>query len=786
MASQHDGLTAHLRPVQAGEEHDDGDLWEAVDAASDHIHALVSGHDAFDVMSVLAQYLLPPDLALWSESGSSTEDAWSSAEIVALVLLGLGLPGRAPEVTWQTAAVVPELLSAASVVHELAAIRGLVRLSQVTGEKRTSEALSAMSFHLSGHETLVRGRQYTAIAERINDAVLRTALTDRVFLNELGFTYDDVLATRSTLFEILRCRHGQARDAFERALEATAGADAEALVAIRTILETPGQLWLITHDDVSELAPELPSGVAKSVLDYFSVAPDGRSPRELVREFVSGHLPMSGLAILRDPERGYLPMPGAIALDEIRRTCEAAIKGTRSWTSYGRARDKAVEALVVDAFAAFAQDHGTAYRNLKYREPQLGHDLSRSSTEFAVAPVAEADCLLVSDGVAICIEVKAGDLRTRSRQGGLAQLEGDLRKTVQDADVQAGRLRSLIVEHHGVWQQDGEWLDLSGVDEVHSIVVCLDDLGPLALSTSEMVHAGILDETHLPWVVSVHDLLVVLDVLHRPEHFLTYLRRRTSRDAAMWITGSDELDILMWFVSGGFYFIPDPDRIHHDHPGSKPPTARMRRRYAEQGLTVVGTLTDPLDAYYYWLDGSSSHPTTCPRRRDLPPVLLRVVETMRENKAPGWWRSGADLDGYSQSSLDALALSVSETLSRTKSDGGFHTCANGGSDGDGRWLHIFAAGADNQGNRNRLRQYVIAKKHQNHADRSLAVLLDTDGNPQFTIWLSYPQREDAELDRLARSMGLVPDALAPSVLPPRARLRARRRKRKQPKVRRRK
>jgi hypothetical protein len=37
--------------------------------------------------------------------------------------------------------------------------------------------------------------------------------------------------------------------------------------------------------------------------------------------------------------------------------------------------------------------------------------------------------------------------------------------------------------------------------------------------------------------------------------------RRTNRDAALWITGSDELDILMWFVCRGFYFVPDPDRI---------------------------------------------------------------------------------------------------------------------------------------------------------------------------------------------------------------------------------
>ena len=47
-----------------------------------------------------------------------------------------------------------------------------------------------------------------------------------------------------------------------------------------------------------------------------------------------------------------------------------------------------------------------------------------------------------------------------------------------------------------------------------------------------MVKARILPQARLPWVVSVHDLLVIKHVLARPEQFLTYLRRRTARDAA--------------------------------------------------------------------------------------------------------------------------------------------------------------------------------------------------------------------------------------------------------------
>lgn len=477
--------------------------------------------------------------------------------------------------------------------------------------------------------------------------------------------------------------------------------------------------------------------------------------------------------MLHEPTRCYLPLPGALALDEIRRTCEAPLKATGSWTSYGRARDKATETLVAETLGALVGGRAEEHNNLRYRDPQNGHDLSASSTVHPTAPSTEADCLLVLDGVALCVEVKAGDLRPRTRQGGLAQLEGDLTKTIKDAAHQADRLRSLIVDHNGLWRENGSWLDLTDVREVHSIVVCLDDLGPLAMCTSEMVRAGVLPQTHLPWVVSLHDLLVFQHVLTRPEHLLTYLRRRTNRDAALWVTGSDELDFLMWFVAGGFYFVPDPDRIHAQHPGSKPPTSRMRREYRGQGRTQVGTLTDTLDAHYYWLEGTSSQTAECPRRNDPPPALLRLLDAMRDNNAPGWWRVAADLDGYSTRAQDDMCANITHTLARTAADGGFHTFTTGGTDDTGRWIYIFAAGPNTPGNRDHLQQYLTAKKHQDHADRALAVLMSSEGSPQMTLWLAHPPERDPDLDALARAMRLVPPDRAPSAIPPKARAKAR-------------
>lgn len=766
MAAGADAYAGHLRPVEPGEVPSTGDLDDAVTCGVDVLRDLVSGHDALDVMILLRQFLMPPDLALWKESGSGPLDSWASAELVALVLLGLGLPVRDPACEIDTASIVPELVKTGATIVGLAGLRGMVRLTWGREGSPPTE-MSKLAWRLSSHETSVRGREYRQVAANINENVLRTSKTEAAFLSVLGFTYDDVLAVRDALVEVGGDRLEGVLDQLHEAAQADGPPSAEAKEAARLLFRTPSQLQLVTAEEVAAAAMvEVSTAIA--VLDIFSAQPDGRESEELVRDFCDGRNALAGRAILHAPGRGYLPLPGAIAEDEVRRTCEAQLKGTPIWTSYGRARDRAAEVLVTEALDALLQGKATTHQNVRYRHRDL--DLSSASLTHKSAPVAEADALVLLDGVALCVEVKAGDFRPRARQGGVNELHGDLSKTVQEAAEQASRLRSLIELHRGLWLENGTWLDLSDVYEIHSIVACLDDLGPLALATSELVQAGVLTQAQLPWVVSVHDLLVFQRVLDRPEQFLTYLRRRTNRDAATWITGSDELDILMWFVAGGFYFKADPDRLAARFPGSKAATAKQRREYAGQGRTLVGTFTDSLDAFMYFQDGLSSRPVSCPRREPMERRLRQVFDAMAANGAPGWWRAAADLDGHSAQAQRSIASSVAATLA-AGADGSFHTFATGGVDDTGRWIYIFAAGADSAANREHLRQYLTAKKHQEHADRALGVLLASDGRPRVALWLDEPWTFDPELDALARSMRLVPPDRVPSALPPRAKKR---------------
>jgi hypothetical protein len=741
------------------------DLQGVVEVSVRELCGLLDGHDPFDVMAFVRQYLAPPDLSMWSESDSTVEASWACAEVIALALLGTGLPKRPATTTASTASIVPEAVRRAAHIVQLSQIEAL----NAMGARRDDE-IGQLAAQFCSHETSVRGRQYDTIARLINTAVLEGEQSVKIWRETLAYAYADVLDVRKAISDICvettDAHCSQIRAASQAGAAEPDGATKDAMGAL---FVTPSILSVVTAELVVKRV-SVDVDIIRAILDRFAIVSDNRDSQKLVGEFVHGRNPMAGKGIIHDGAGRYLVLPGAIALDEIRRTCEPAIKGTGAWSSYNRQRAKAAEKLTADTIRRLADRLGDLREGVMYRaitRSQASVDLSATSTTADLADLAEADVLLVLDGVALCVEVKAGEIRLRSRQGGSEQLRSDLKKTVKAAASQTDRLRDLITTHGGLWLQDGNWLDLASIEEVYSVVVCLDDLGPLASTTAQLVRGGVLAQTNLPWVISLHDLLVCAEILTEPAQFLTYLRRRTNRDAAIWVTAADELDVLMWFVTGGFFFEPDPERIHARHPETRPPTGKDKKSYAEQGRTIVGTFTDDLDAWYYWREGSSSR-SADPPRRDMAPDLRQLTQRLREGQEPGWLRMSADLDGLSSKAQEDLADTISTIRRRTARDGGFHTCGLEGADDSGRWLLVAATGPDTPRTREHLHAYLTAKKHHDRADRAMAILLDADGDPRMTFWLSHPLRPDPELDHLARAMGLPPADRAPRVLPPKA------------------
>lgn len=246
------------------------------------------------------------------------------------------------------------------------------------------------------------------------------------------------------------------------------------------------------------------------------------------------------------------------------------MKNTKYWTRYQKHRGSVSEQVAVRHLVSVLKPDRT-FESLKYLKPRrdvatraLGRDCAEPN---AFGDEAEADALVVVDDVAFCLEVKAAAISPGARSGRVQRLATDLAKTVGEARDQAARLTDLIEVNNGLWNSKGQWLDLSGVREVRSLAVTLDDLSSLNCSLDALVRSNIIAAGKLPWVVSLHDLIVALRVLTRPAELLLYLRRRTDSEVAIRYDGADELDFVMLFVQGQLWVNPDPDEMRRRFRG---------------------------------------------------------------------------------------------------------------------------------------------------------------------------------------------------------------------------
>lgn len=715
-------------------------------------------------------WTLAPDLSNPHESTNTIWDTLALTEPVALAALAKDSPSGDP-----ASPVEPYLTdtrAAAAGILELAVQEGLWRFSR--GNGASGDPSAYLASQLAGHERAVRGRQYETVALQINEAVLVSPRASAALKQALGFDYDDICAVRTALHEASDQLSRWLLDSMEllRA-ELTQSATTGGLPTSAAMTPEYGpqqarQIRTVTVEQVAKLA-SLDEKTTRSVLDFFSVEPTGQPLATLIEDYVRGNNPLRQRQLLHTGDEQFFLMADGILPDEIRRNCEAALKAIpKAWAKYEPARSTALENLTRAAFQQLLPG-AALHPAIKYRFPQHGEDLSHSSTTAETADLAEADLLVLVDGVVLCVEAKAGEFTERGRQGDGSRLQRDLSKTITDASAQAHRLEKLIIENHGLWLADGSWMDIPRAHEFHHVIVCLDDMGPLVLNAQALIDAQALTGPRVPWIVSIHDLLVIQDLLRRPYNFLTYLRRRTTPEAARWIQASDEMDLLMWFVNGGLYFEPDPRRTRSTVQPDRQPTAAEIRAYEEQGTTVILTLTDPLDAYVYSRQIGKPNGAARPERPPLLPPLDALASVLQRSGAGAGLRACSDLDQLSAEAQAALAKNIKYMQELHRQDRELHTLTQVTQDDKGRFLNVFAISATPEKARGELLTYAEARKHVSDADRALVVLLDSGHHPHLVAWMEGEEHEDLQLDALARAMRLLPDDRAPRAVPPRAR-----------------
>jgi len=277
--------------------------------------------------------------------------------------------------------------------------------------------------------------------------------------------------------------------------------------------------------------------------------------------------------------------------DAIRPLMEDLLRSrSKLWERYTYARGRYLEqettALLTAAFPG-----GKSWNGIKWESTSDSSDL---------------DGLVTADDLTIRLQCKAGRLTAPARRGAVEGMKGDVQKLIEAAAEQH-RALALVLRSEGAKQigfSDDQTEALESPLQIEAIV-CLDDVTVWATETHKLRTLGALPEDrHVPWVLSLTDLMAVVDLLQGAElaHYLLR-RQRIERDGR--IEAHDELDWVGHYITEGLFF----DRFFE---GEEP-----------SHIFRLLSYTEPIDDWYFTKAGLRTVKAPWCHRVSAPPASTR-------------------------------------------------------------------------------------------------------------------------------------------------------------------
>ena len=712
----------------------------------------------------------------WNVAGMTkpdTEGGPAKAELLALIALtsdGANSDGSAAD-------EVPNSLYLEA--HEWAeSVEKLIALLQarefVAMKEKPADDLDRIAFSARSKEVWIRSSSYPDMVKTTHDALFEREAIPAALSGLLGFDASDAYRVLTRLHDLqvkaMNDRLEASFDAMFGAYESgetppTSEIADEARIAINIGWQPTANLVAISSADVA-VSLEVEIDVVEAVLNWFSLDLGEQDTQVVLEGFLRGDNPLRTNPVVRTERGQFMLVHDALVLPAIRENLEQALKTSQEWEQYQKWRGDLLEDLGKTAFERVLPG-ATTHSAFDYFVPANAHEALASPSKYTKK--VEGDLLFILDDVAIIVEAKAAAITPAARAGETRMLRRSLTDIITKASVQAARLQQRIDADRGVRFHDGGWLDLEHIREIHTVALSLDDLSGVATATSDLVHAGLLDANHIPWVVSVHDLQIIVDVVDRPAEFLLYLRRRRDPEVSLAFVAPDELDLFLYFYEAGLYVAPDPQLMTEQLPFISAPSPGDLRRRAKQRRALITSRTDPLDAWYY-----AKLDPELPRVKK--PVLtgspmIPLVEELQEHGSYGWLSLGATLLSGSTKAQADFSRIPKNLLAHPRADGGEKTQAVpiGNSLSDA-WLLIWMTRPAHRDVEEVIqvgREYLRAKKYQLKVRRGAVFLYDEATkeliNVTYDGTLPTP---DPMMDRaIAR---LVPIDKMPSPIPPKA------------------
>ena len=150
------------------------------------------------------------------------------------------------------------------------------------------------------------------------------------------------------------------------------------------------------------------------------------------------------------------------------------------------------------------------------------------------------------------------------------------------------------------------------------ITVTLDDVTTWATEAHKLKHVAVVDtDRHVPWIVSLSDLMVIGDLL-KGAHFVNYLLHRLRLEEHERVSAYEELDWVGHYLHEGLFF-----------------DASLSGEDPVEDIHVPLCYTDEINAWYYWRAGRSLRFVPKPSP-EVPPRLKDLLDRLQIQQPRHW------------------------------------------------------------------------------------------------------------------------------------------------------
>ncbi|MCQ6957724.1 hypothetical protein [Mucilaginibacter aquariorum] len=311
----------------------------------------------------------------------------------------------------------------------------------------------------------------------------------------------------------------------------------------------------------------------------------------------------------------------------------------------------------------------------------------------------EADGLIGYDTTLFVIEAKGSRITNKAKDGSYERTENHLKELIRDATLQGQRTINFIKnsENASFRNKKNQSIDFDPTqyDEFVLVSLTLEPIGnitPLLKVNNDLEY---FDEHQFPLILSIYDLIVMVDHFEHPVFFLHYLKRRKRFLEVQKVYVFEEIDLMGYYLANGLYI------------------ENSLRRAEEGNINVLSfdNQTDEINDYYMYKFGHKEQFT--PKVKSFHPEdFIALLNAIEASKIQHRVKIMSEFLEFNSDSIRTLIDNVHKVKKQFSEDGDLHDCSICSSkDGGGVGITFMTASNQTQLDE-KLYHYCLYKLHQ--------------------------------------------------------------------------